>query len=372
MERLGKDVVRQGRDVIISGQAHFASGNLDCGNSGTTARLLMGILAGREGEWILTGDESLSRRPMERVAIPLRKMGARIELTDRHLPARIVGTRLKSVEYDSEIASAQLKSAVLLAGLAAEGITRFREPVSTRDHTERLLGLSPDAAGWITLDPTRIHIDESGLSAFVPADISSAAFWIASAIAIPDSELTLPAVLMNPRRSAYIDVLRRASANIVIEDEHESGTEPAATLKVSGSKLAAFRIHGGLAAQCIDEIPVLAVLAALARGRSEFHDVQELRVKESDRFRLITENLRLMGAKIERNKDSFFIDGGTRLHGAEIETGKDHRIAMTFAAAGLAATGSTVINEPSCVSISYPGFWDDMKRIAPGSVLLEC
>jgi len=371
LERLGKTVGRQSDGVIISGAAGCAPGLLDCGNSGTTARLLMGILAGREGQWTLTGDDSLSRRPMERVAEPLRRMGAQIELTDGGLPARITGARLRGIEYHSPLPSAQVKSAVLLAALQAEGATRFREPFLTRDHTERILRIARGTDGWIVLDPDSVRVHADSLSARISGDPSSAAFWIAAALLVPDSAVNVDAVLANPTRVACIEVLQDAGARLVMENQLERNNESCADFSARHGTLRAFTIRNPRAAQCLDEIPVLAVLATQASGASEFRDVGELRVKESNRLELTVRNLRRMGASVEQSGDRIMVQGEATLRGAEIETAGDHRLAMAFAIAGLAAEGPTVIQNAESVAVSYPEFWSELERIAPGALTME-
>jgi 3-phosphoshikimate 1-carboxyvinyltransferase len=371
LERLGKTVTRRGDEVVISGVAECAPCSLDCGNSGTTARLLIGILAGREGHWTLTGDDSLSRRPMERVAEPLRRMGARIELTDGHLPARITGATLRGIDYESPLPSAQVKSAVLLAALQAEGATRFREPLLTRDHTERILRLTRDANGWIVLDPETVRARAASLSAHIPGDPSSAAFWIAAALLVPDSVLKIDAVLADPTRTACIAVLQEAGAQIAMENQSECESESCADWSAHHGGLRAFTLRNPRAAQALDEIPVLAVLATQASGTSEFHDVGELRVKESNRLELIARNLRRMGAGVEQSGDRLTVQGRATLRGAEIETAGDHRLALAFAIAGLVAEGRTVISRADCVAVSYPEFWSEFERVAPGALTME-
>ncbi len=370
LERLGKSVRRAGRSVAIHGHAGCRSAELDCGNSGTTARLLLGILAGHEGEWTLVGDTSLSRRPMERVAAPLRLMGAKIDLTDGHLPARIVGRPLTGIDYESPVASAQVKSAVLLAGLKASGVTRYREPIVTRDHTERLLGVGVDYVERITVNPEHVRLTGEQLSGDIPSDPSTAAFWIVAALMVRDSMLQLPNVLANPLRIALIKLLREHGADIHLSGVHEAGCEGVATITVRASSATAFSVRSPETARLIDEIPALAVLASQLSGRTEFFDAAELRVKESDRLKLITENLRRMGAQVEVWEDGFAVTGPSSLTETEIETAGDHRIAMAFAVAGLLAAGETVIDDAECAAVSYPEFWNDLARRAPASVRL--
>jgi 3-phosphoshikimate 1-carboxyvinyltransferase len=371
LQKLGKSVIWQGDQVAISGHAECAPCSLDCGNSGTTARLLMGILAGRKGQWTLTGDDSLSRRPMERVAEPLRRMGARIELTDGRLPARIIGTQLQGIEYESALPSAQVKSAVLLAALQAEGVTRYREPLRTRDHTEKILGLRRDAGGWIILDPQTTRVDDASLSASIPCDPSSAAFWIGAALLVPDSAVNISGILFDTIRTTYVYVLNDAGADFTAKNTRVQHREVWADISACQCPLLPFTIRNPRAAQCLDEIPLLAVLAARANGTSEFRDLAELRVKEADRLDLVVRNLRRLGAQVEQDGDGMMVQGNATLRGAEIETAGDHRLAMAFAIAGLAAEGHTVIQDAECVAVSYPEFWSEFERLAPGVVTLE-
>ncbi|MBU1983995.1 3-phosphoshikimate 1-carboxyvinyltransferase [bacterium] len=370
LERLGKRVERTDNRVVLTGPAVSSNGELDCGNSGTTARLLMGILAGREGEWILRGDESLSRRPMERVADPLRRMGAQITTAGGRLPAWISGRKLHGIAYDSSLASAQVKSAVLLAALSAEGVTRYHEPFPSRDHTERILGISADGEGWITLDPARTRVETDRLSAVVPGDPSAAAFWVAAVVLVADSSLEMRGVLANPIRLSYLDALKSAGVRVLIRDEYASYGETVATIEAQYSPIGCFNLGRENVPGVIDELPVLAVMSACSDGISTFHGVSELRRKESNRLQLLAEGLTRMGALAEHDEDSLTIRGGA-LHGAEIETHGDHRIAMAFAVAALAAKGNSVIQDVECVAVSYPDFWEELDRMVPGSVKIE-
>ena len=368
--RLGKSIRRDGDRVVLTGTAAFPGGELDCGNSGTTARLLMGLLAGRRGEWTLVGDASLSQRPMERVAEPLRKMGAMIETTGGRLPVKITGRPLRAISYDAPLASAQVKSAVLLAAHQAEGITRYREPLPSRDHTERILNLARDGHGWISLDPSHTRFDSAQLTAAVPCDPSAAAFWIAAALLVPDSFLEMSGVLVNPIRVSYLRVLRQAGALIEQSEDDVRDGEPVATIRAGHSAIHAFRVEKNDAPALMDELPVLAVLAAFAGGVIALRGIGELRVKESDRLALVAEALARMGASVSVTEDSLTITGGGKLRGTEIETGGDHRIAMSFAVAALAADGNTVIHDAECVAVSDPDFWNELERLSPGSVTI--
>jgi 3-phosphoshikimate 1-carboxyvinyltransferase len=370
LERLGKTVRQSGHAVHISGLAGCRSAELNCGNSGTTARLLMGILAGHEGEWALTGDVSLSRRPMERVVGPLRSMGAKIELSDGHLPARIVGQSLKGIDYESPIASAQVKSAVLLAGLKAQGATRYREIIMTRDHTERLLGVGVDYVEWITVNREHVALDGASLSGEIPGDPSTASFWLTAAELIPGSHIEMPNILANPLRIGMVKLLREHGGQIHLGDVRESGSEGVATMSIATSALTPFVLRQPETAKLMDEIPALAVLATQTTGRCEFHDADELRVKESDRLALITNDLQRMNVPVNTWENGFAVIGPCSLSGTAIRTDGDHRIAMAFAVAGLAATGETVIEEADCVGVSYPEFWTVLAQLAPSSVRL--
>jgi 3-phosphoshikimate 1-carboxyvinyltransferase len=371
VQQLGKTVARSGSIVQISGEAGCKSGELNCGNSGTCSRLLMGILAGHEGEWQLTGDESLSRRPMKRVAKPLRKMGARIDLQDGHLPAHIRGGSLQGIIYHAQVISAQVKTAVLLAGLRASGSTFYFENSMSRNHTEHILNLAPRSNGWIALDPTKVELTGKTLSALIPSDPSSAAFWIAAALMVPDSELEFPGLLSNPLRNSYFDLLRGRGAMIAIQNRTHLNGEHVIHCRISYSPIGAFSVAFPETIKLIDEIPAFAILATAANGRSVFLDASELRVKESDRLKCMTEGLVRMGAEVEVWSDNFAVTGPVELQGAEIETAHDHRIAMAFAIAGLAATSKTIIQDAECVAVSYPDFWKDLERLAPGCIELE-
>jgi 3-phosphoshikimate 1-carboxyvinyltransferase len=371
VQKLGKRVTRCGDEVTIEGPAGCESGELDCGNSGTTARLLLGILAGHDGEWILHGDASLSRRPMERVAEPLRQMGAQITLHHGCLPAHIVGQPLTAVSMNAPAPSAQVKTAVLLAALRAQRITRYRETIPTRDHTERLLGLRVDWDGTLAVNPAAVTLSAESLSAEIPVDPSSAAFWAAAGLLVPGSQLVLPGLLANSQRIHYVDLLQEAGAPLALGEGLVQAGEEVATLRIEAGRMQPFEMTTVTAAQLIDEIPILAVLAASLAGRSVFQDVGELRVKESDRLWLTVNNLRRMGAEVEEWADGFAVTGRGPLQGAEIETAGDHRIAMAFGIAGLAAQGKTILDDAACVAVSYPGFWGDLGRLSPGSVTFE-
>lgn len=339
---------------------------IDCGNSGTTMRLLAGILASKPFDVTLVGDESLSKRPMNRIAIPLEQMGAKVEGQGerRTPPIKITGReRLEAIHYDSPVASAQVKSAILLAGLAAGGRTSVSEPHPSRDHTERMLEYllvktvreGDTVSIWGGQTPESRDIE-------VPGDISSAAFWIVAAAASKGSRLVIRNVGLNPTRVGVLKVMARMGARIV-ERVDESGCEPMGSIEVVGDGLSATEIGGAEIPTLIDEIPVLAVAAALAEGRTVIRDAHELRVKESDRIATVAESLRRMGATVDEFADGMEIVGGARLKGAEIHSLGDHRIAMAFAIAGLFAEGETVIRDVECIETSYPGFIREIEQL---------
>ncbi len=340
---------------------------LDCGNSGTTMRLLAGILAGQAFDSTLVGDASLSRRPMARIADPLRLMNAAIALEDGHAPIRITGRQaLQGIEYRLPVPSAQVKSCVLLAGLYAEGETTVVETIPSRDHTERMLGLDVFEMGgarYLTIEPGwRI----AARTWTVPRDFSAAAFLLVAASIVPEGELFLPGVGLNPSRSAFLDVLRAMGASIKINYEREEGSEPLADLTVRPAALHGVSVSGTLLPNLIDEIPVLAVAAACAEGRTEIRDAAELRVKETDRIDAMVKNLRALGADVEEFDDGLAITGGAPLTGTTVDSFGDHRIAMAMGVAALVASGETTIANADCASVSFPGFWEMLERLGEG------
>lgn len=385
VEALGATVERSGTEVSIRGAGKQGlvkpSHVLDCGNSGTTARLLSGILAGQPFESILDGDDSLRSRPMNRIITPLGLMGAEITSQEGSLPMKIRGrVRLKPIAYDLPVASAQIKSCVLLAGLNAEGETTVNEPESSstgpvsRDHTEIMLrqfGADIRMADAST-DGGYVHsVTVSGDSLLaavpvdVPADVSSAAFFLVAAACIEGSQIEMPHVGMNPTRSAVIAALRKMGAQIAIEEDPDRGGERTATLIVSGGievPRETVRIGGDTIAGLIDELPVLAVMGTQLPGGLEVRDAAELRVKESDRIAAVVTNLRKMGARVEEYEDGFTIVR-SRLTGAAVDSFGDHRIAMAFAVAGLLADIETTISGAECVSVSFPGFFETVAGL---------
>ena len=355
--------------VIIEGKrGHFTapSGDIDCGNSGTTMRLMCGILAAQPFRSRLTGDASLSKRPMKRIIDPLTQMGAKItaEGEKGSAPLVIEGGPLKGIEYTSPVASAQVKSAVLLAGLFAKGTTTVTEPVLSRDHTERMLawhlvrprrnGLSVSVSGGQTLESRDFA---------VPGDISSAAFWLVAAAAHPGSHLLIKDVGLNPARTGVLAVLIRMGAH-VSEIVENAECEPSGTVEVRGTKLRATVIAGAEIPNVIDELPILAVAAALAEGRTIIKDAHELRVKETDRIAAVATNLRAFGVLVDEKEDGMEIEGGAKLRGATVESFGDHRIAMAFAILATFAEGASHIRDTACVDTSYPGFYEMLHKLA--------
>jgi 3-phosphoshikimate 1-carboxyvinyltransferase len=347
-------------------------GPLDLGNSGTGIRLLTGLLSGHPVQVTLSGDASLCSRPMGRIAEPLRAMGARIELTgDRGTaPIQLSGGRLRGVDYTLPVASAQVKSAILLAALWAEGRTRVTEPAPTRDHTERLLvhlGLP------LTIEGPTLLLEgfgpagpgHAGGTWTVPGDFSSAAFWLVAAAARPGAEVTVRDVGLNPRRTALLDVLRRMGADLRVVQEPGSDTwEPFGEITVRGAALRGTVISGAEIPNVIDELPLIAVAAALAEGDTLVRDAAELKVKESDRIATVTDNLRRIGVDAEARPDGFRIRGGARLiAGARLESFGDHRIAMALGILSGSAPGPTTICGAECTDTSYPGFWEDLTTL---------
>jgi 3-phosphoshikimate 1-carboxyvinyltransferase len=349
------------------------SGTLDCGNSGTSMRLFAGILAGLAGEAVLHGDASLRSRPMARVIEPLRAMGAEIDGLDRadRAPLRVRGrSPLAPIEWATPVPSAQVKSSILLAGLAAGGTSTVRESIATRDHTERMLRARGVAvrSERTAVGGAVVAIDGPGtvkaIDQVVPGDPSAAAFWLVGAAIHPDAEVRLGGVGVNPSRRAVVDLLRRMGASIDEQgDRDDGGTEPIADLVVRSSALRAVEVAGAETAAAIDEIPVLCLAATQARGRTVIRGAGELRHKESDRIAGIVTGLRALGARIDVAGDDIQIEGPASLRGAVVDSLGDHRLALTFAIAGLVAEGVTTILDVDCVGISYPSFFADLERI---------
>lgn len=340
---------------------------IDCGNSGTTARLLSGVLVGQKFSTTLIGDQSLSKRPMDRVIMPLRKMGAEIYgKDDKRLPLEIkpVKSRLKAIKYELPVASAQVKSAILLATLYAYGTTEIVENKTTRDHTERMLnffGCDIKRKGKSIIMDSNVLL--KGKNIYVPGDISSAAYFIVAASMIKDSNLVIKDVGINPTRDGIIHVLKKMGADIIILNKRFVNNEPVGDIQVRYAPLTGISIDREITGIIIDEIPILAVASSLAKGRTIIRDVQELKYKESNRIYTISKELSKMGAKIEALEDGMIIEGVENLKGTAVDSHGDHRIAMALSIAALAADGDTRIDNHECVNISYPNFFDTLKLV---------
>ncbi len=338
---------------------------LDCRNSGTTLNLLAGVLAGQPFTSFLTGDASLRSRPVHQLIEPLRLMGAQLFARDgdRLPPLTLRGGPLRGIHY-RQVTRAQIKSAVLLAGLFAEGETVVEEATCTRDHTERmLLAMGADLrreGPAVRLEPP---VALSAVDLEVPGDISAAAFWLIAGAAHPDADLVLPGVGINPTRTGLLDALAMMGAPVEVTEERMLGEEPVADLRVRSARLRGVEIAGELFQRMLDELPAIAVAACLAEGRTVVRDAAELRDKESDRIATLTRELRKLGAAIEERPDGFIIEGGRGLTGARATGGGDHRLTMALAVAGLLAQGETAVEDGGSVAVSYPGFWDDLQRI---------
>jgi 3-phosphoshikimate 1-carboxyvinyltransferase len=373
MEALGATVVSNGdRSVEVTGVGgHFRqpAGPLDCGNSGSTMRMLAGLIAAHPHTFTMIGDASLTLRPMERIRKPLSEMGAQIDLLDGHAPMTIEGGPLRAIDFTTPIPSAQVKTAVLFAGLQAEGTTSLSEAIRTRDHSEHAL-----RAFGATLVRKGERLSIAGgqslraIEATVPGDISSAAFFLCAALLYPDSNLVLDSLGLNPTRSALLDVITALGGKIRVLAMEELHGELIGSIQVNRAARAPASkplvISAGLTAQVIDELPVLAAIAPYTAHGLIIRDAQELRVKESDRIALVARNLRAMGAELTENPDGLEIAGGQHLHGAEIDSGDDHRIAMAFAIAALRAEGETEIHGAEAVAISFPEFFASLDALA--------
>lgn len=339
---------------------------LDAGNSGTTMRLLSGILVGQSFPSEITGDESLRSRPMQRVIEPLSLMGASIRGSDRSTaPLQIKPvSSLHPIRYHMPIASAQVKSAILFAGLYADGVTTVVEEMPTRDHTERMLGLEVEREQERRVIQVQGGMNIEGKKYVVPGDISSAAFLLSATLLTPRSEVVLRNVGLNPTRTAVLDVFRQMGGSIELTNKREIAGEPIGDIVARFSELSTgFELQGARVAALIDEIPILAVTAALAKGLFVVRDARELRAKESDRIKAIVTNLQALGVDVEEYEDGFAFEGKQELRGAEVESFGDHRIAMAFAVAGLRSRGGIKIRGAECVEISYPGFWETLKKL---------
>jgi 3-phosphoshikimate 1-carboxyvinyltransferase len=354
----------QGRGLSLAAPAT----PLDCGNSGSTMRMLSGIVAGQNFTSVMIGDQSLSRRPMERIIKPLSAMGAQIESQQGKPPLRVTGGPLKPIDYKMPVASAQVKSCLLFAGLFADGETRVEESVRTRDHGEvalRAFGAQLQRKKADGGSEVRIRGGQHlhGVEARVPGDLSSAAFFLCAAALFPGSQLTLPNLLMNPTRARLLDILMQMGLHISVTQLEEIHGEMVGSLQVEGATLKGTTIEGADSARLIDEIPVLAAIAPFTDQGIEVRDAKELRVKESDRISAVATNLRKMGAQVEEFEDGLKIQGGQTLHGAELDAFDDHRIAMAFAIAALRAEGETVIQGAESAAISYPAFFENLEEL---------
>ncbi len=357
VRRLGADVQLNGRTAKISG-APFCGCDLDCGNSGTTARLLIGLLSGLNGTFVLDGDASLRSRPMRRVIEPLKNMGARITDTDGRLPVTVVGSQLDGISYSMPIASAQVKSALLLAGLNAGGAVTVTEPAKSRDHTENML---KEMNAAVTADGNTVSVEPSILYArsfTVPGDVSSAAYPICLALAVKGGRCVIKNVGINPTRTGIIDLLRSVGADIRYKNAVMSA-EPTVDIEVRYGELAPFTIGGELVPRLIDEIPVLCALACFIKGTSVIKDAKELKVKETDRIRSTVAALSALGADIRATDDGMIINGGKQLKFGTVRSELDHRIAMSAAVAGAAGAGVKII-DADCASVSYPDFFGEV------------
>jgi 3-phosphoshikimate 1-carboxyvinyltransferase len=371
MQALGARVRKldNGRIEIdgVGGRVTPVDHPLDCGNSGSTMRMISGLLAPQQGSFTLIGDESLSRRPMERIRKPLAEMGASISLTDGHAPVTIQGTTLRAIDYTTPVPSAQVKSCILLAGIQTAGNTIVRESLRTRDHSElalRAFGAElARAIDSVTITgPQKLH----AIEAAVPGDISSAAFFLCAAALFPGSGLILDGIGLNPTRATLLDVLTALGARIAVLQLQEAHSELVGTVQITTEPegLGSTTISGALAAQLIDELPVLAAIGPYTSGGIRIRDAKELRVKESDRIALVARNLRAMGAEVEEFEDGLDVPGGQTLHGAAIDSGGDHRIAMAFSVAALRAEGETLIQGAESAAISFPEFFDLLDMVA--------
>jgi len=369
-QKMGIEIENTPEEILIHGKGLYGLSApaqvLDAGNSGTTTRLISGILAAQNFNVTLTGDASICKRPMKRIITPLSMMGAKITSKNGNdcAPLLIEGTALNGIHYDSPVASAQVKSSVLLAGLYAEGATSVTEPFLSRNHTE--LMLSAFGATVTSEDTTATilpHPDLHGLEINVPGDISSAAYFIAAGLIVPNSEILIKNVGINPTRDGILKVALEMGGNIEILNKRTDGGELTADLLVKSSSLHGITIEGEIIPTLIDEIPVIAVMAAYADGTTTIKDAAELKVKESDRIAIVSENLAKMGCDITPTDDGMIIKGGKPLRGAALDSYLDHRIAMSFAVAALLADGETDMKDAECVNISYPTFYRDLESI---------
>ena len=369
--KMGIEIEQKEDRVTVQGKGWYGlqepSSYLDVGNSGTTIRLMSGILATQPFHAVMEGDESIAKRPMRRVVAPLRQMGAKIDgrKEGEYTPLSIRGGDLQGIEYQSPVASAQVKSAILLAGLQAKGVTSVTEPHLSRDHTERMLqafGVQVERDGCTV--KVKGGQELQGRSIKVPGDISSAAFLIAAVMMVPGSSLLIENVGVNPTRTGIIDAVRQMGGKLELVNERVVNEEPVADLRVTHSELTGIELSGDLIPRLIDEIPVIAVMATQATGRTVIRDAQELKVKETDRIATVVSQLRKFGANVTPTEDGMIIEGKTVLTGATIDSMGDHRIGMAMAIAGLAASGETVIENDQAIDVSFPGFAALLEQIS--------
>ncbi len=369
-QKMGITIGEEKEGVVVEGKGGFLSEPsdiIDAGNSGTAARLLTGLLSGQEFFSVITGDDSLRKRPMRRVVDPLRMMGATIlgRGDGNFAPLGIYGKRLRAISHSLPIPSAQVKSSLLLAGLYAEGVTKIEEPSLSRDHTERMLlslgadlkreGKKVSICGFQELTAQEIQI---------PGDISSAAFLMVAALITPHSEILIRDVGINPTRSGIIEILTKMGAKIQIENQRDVGKEPMADIRVGSSQLKGTKIDGDMIPRIIDEIPVLAVAASLAEGETLVRGAGEVRFKETDRLRTMSTELSKMGVRIEEFQDGMLIRGGEGLRGNKVESYGDHRVAMSLLVAGLRAKGETEVLDTACIETSFPNFMETLKDLS--------
>ncbi len=369
--KMGVSIEQQGNQVVVESKGLDALVEphevLDVGNSGTTIRLMSGILAGRPFHSTLVGDESIARRPMKRVVNPLKQMGAKIDGRSggEFTPLSVRGGELKGIEFRSPVASAQVKSAIILAGLQAEGVTTVYEPHLSRDHTERMLssfGIELESfEGGVSIRGGQTMVQQDEIH--VPGDISSAAFMLAAAAILPGSELTIRGVGVNPTRTGIIDVLLEMGSDLKVENERIQNGEPVADLTIRYAPLRGIEIGGAIIPRLIDEIPIISVIASQAAGTTVIRDAEELKVKETNRIDVMVEELRKMGAQVEGTEDGMIIHGGASLVGAHCHSHGDHRIGMSMAIAGLVAEGQTTVEEAEAINVSFPGFEETLSKI---------
>jgi 3-phosphoshikimate 1-carboxyvinyltransferase len=369
MVAMGAKVETEGRVIAVTGTGGVLAqpkGDLDCGNSGSTIRMLAGLVAAQQGVYRFVGDASLTPRPMERIRKPLEQMGARIELTDGHAPMTVHGSKLTALDFEAPIASAQVKTAVLFAGLQAAGTTSLAEKVRTRDHSEHALRAF---GARLERKDDRLSIQGGqklhAVDLTVPGDMSSAAFFLCASLLFEDSNLVLDGLGMNPTRAALLDVISAMGGAIKVLDVGEQHGEMSGTIQVNrGRKLRGMDLAGDLVAKLIDEIPVLAAIAPYTENGMRIRDAGELRVKESDRIALVVKNLRAMGAEVTEHEDGMDIPGGQQLRGGVVDSALDHRIAMAFSIAALRAEGETEIRGAEAASVSFPEFYTWLDELA--------